>query len=33
MYAAADARCEKLRDQLAAAEEIAARVRRAAAAG
>lgn len=29
MYAAAaDARCEKLRDQLAAAEEIAARVRR-----
>jgi DNA-binding transcriptional MerR regulator len=31
MYAAAaDARCEKLRDQLAAAEEIAARVRRAA---
>jgi DNA-binding transcriptional MerR regulator len=31
MYAAAaDARCEKLRDQLAAAERIAARVRRAA---
>jgi DNA-binding transcriptional MerR regulator len=32
MYAAAaDARCEKLRDQLAAAEEIASRIRREAA--